>query len=240
MSHLLSIIPVFFYIAGIYKRVFLIAGLVMQTLYITMRTINIGRIPLVGPHDTLIFLSAAIIAISIPVSLRLIDKRGFNILVSLLALVFTISANLFSPHNMPLPPVLRTLWFELHVILSFVSYGFFGIAFVLGILYVKDKSNNKDLERSQYVAILTGYGLFSLSMIFGGIWAFLAWGTYWLWTPKELWTTILWLFYGLYFHARLRQKWQGRPSVFLGTSGFIVVLFTYLGVSLLMKSSHTF
>ncbi|MGD1075254.1 MAG: cytochrome c biogenesis protein CcsA, partial [Thermodesulfovibrionales bacterium] len=95
-------------------------------------------------------------------------------------------------------------------------------------------------EMLQYKAILVGYCLFSLSMIFGGIWAYFAWGTYWLWTPKELWTSILWLFYSFYLHARLNQWWMGRPMVLLGIAGFSIVMFTYLGVSLLMKSSHTF
>jgi ABC-type transport system involved in cytochrome c biogenesis permease subunit len=96
------------------------------------------------------------------------------------------------------------------------------------------------LEGLQYRAILIGYCLFSLSMIFGGVWAYLAWGTYWLWTPKELWTSIVWLFYGIYLHARLVQRWTGMPLAVLGVAGFVVVMFTYLGVSLLMKSSHTF
>jgi ABC-type transport system involved in cytochrome c biogenesis permease subunit len=85
-----------------------------------------------------------------------------------------------------------------------------------------------------------GYAFFSISMILGGIWAFYAWGTYWLWTPKELWTTMVWLYYGLYLHARLTGWWTGRPAAWLGITGFAVVMFTYLGVSLLMDSSHSF
>jgi ABC-type transport system involved in cytochrome c biogenesis permease subunit len=92
----------------------------------------------------------------------------------------------------------------------------------------------------QYKIILVGYSLFSAGMIFGGIWAYLAWSTYWLWTPKELWTVILWLFYSLYLHARLRNWWEGKPSVSLGIIGFFIMMFTYLGVSLLMESSHAF
>ena len=53
-------------------------------------------------------------------------------------------------------------------------------------------------------------------MIFGGIWAYLAWGTYWLWTPKELWTTIVWFFYSLYLHARLVRGWTGPKVVWMG------------------------
>jgi ABC-type transport system involved in cytochrome c biogenesis permease subunit len=77
-------------------------------------------------------------------------------------------------------------------------------------------------------------------MIFGGIWAYLAWGTYWIWTPKELWTSILFAYYSFYLHARLRQWWLGRPMAVLGIAGFAITMFTYLGVSLLMKSSHSF
>ncbi len=241
MLPIFPLFPVIFYIAGIFKRPFLLAGLIIQSLYIVMRSVNLGRIPLVGPHDTLIFLSGSIVAFSMPVGMKLKDNRGFFFLISLLASIFTVSACEFDPHNLPLPPILKTIWFELHVILSFLSYGLLGIGFVIGILYVfRDKEAVESLEITQYKVIFTGYCLFSLSMIFGGIWAYLAWGTYWLWTPKELWTTLLWLFYSLYLHARLRQKWQGMPSVVLGTAGFLVVLFTYLGVSLLMKSSHTF
>ena len=72
----------------------------------------------------------------------------------------------------------------------------------------------RDAERNQYRSILLGYVLFSIAMIFGGIWAYLAWGTYWLWTPKELWTTIVWFFYSLYLHARLVRGWTG-PKVSL-------------------------
>lgn len=242
MFQFFPVIPVAFYIAGIFKRPVFIAGLLIQSIYILLRTIKLGRIPLVGPHDTLVFLSASIAAFSIPASRSINNLKGFSVLISLVASVFTISAYGFSPHNLPLPPILKTVWFELHVVLSFLSYGLFGIGFILGINYFKGNKDSQDynLERAQYKAILMGYCLFSLSMIFGGIWAYLAWGTYWLWTPKELWTTILWLFYSLYLHARLRQKWRGKPVVILGTVGFIVVLFTYLGVSLLMKSSHTF
>jgi ABC-type transport system involved in cytochrome c biogenesis permease subunit len=138
----------------------------------------------------------------------------------------------------PLPPVLRTLWFELHVILSFLAYALFALGAIFGILSLL--AQNRDDEQNQYRAVLLGYLLFSVAMIFGGVWAHLAWGTYWLWTPKELWTTIVWFFYSLYLHARLVKGWTGRPVAWLAISGFLIVLFTYVGVGLLMKSSHEF
>ncbi|GAB4389362.1 MAG: cytochrome c biogenesis protein CcsA [Thermodesulfovibrionales bacterium] len=220
------------------------AGFLVQSAYLLSRGADLGRLPLVGVHDTVNFLAASLVAFAAAFYPAMKeagfrdDAAPFFRMVSAAAAAFTAFALLQKPHAMPLPPVLKTYWFELHVILSFLSYALFGVAAALGAIYLR--RGEAGLEKLQYKAAFVGYGVFSLSMVFGGVWAYLAWGTYWLWTPKELWTTILWLFYTLYLHARLRQWWMGRPSAVLGIAGFAVVIFTYLGVGLLMKSSHAF
>jgi len=246
-----------FYLFALWKRPLMYVGLVLQIVYIFSRGAELGRLPLVGPHDTLVFMTASIAAFAIPFSLSLKDRSEFLSGVSVTAAVFTAFAMTAKQHNAPLPPVLKTFWFESHVVLAFMSYALFAIAAILGGFYLlrsgkADIENQKDaggetaskwkssVEGLGYRAVLIGYCLFSLSMIFGGIWAYLAWGTYWLWTPKELWTSILWGFYSFYLHARLRKWWSGKPMAYMGIIGFMVVIFTYLGVSLLMKSSHSF
>lgn len=228
----------FLYLAGFYRAAFIYAGLLCQLVYMGYRGLTLGRLPIVGPHDTLFFMSASTVVFALTVTAR--QKERLRMLLPLvgLALLFTVLSALYKPHNQPLPPVLKTFWFETHVALSFFSYALFGIAAVFGGLYLSWK--DQSLETLQYKAILVGYCFFSTAMIFGGIWAYLAWGTYWLWTPKELWTVILWLLYSLYLHTRLRQWWMGRPSAIIAIAGFAVVMFTYLGVSLFMKSSHSF
>jgi len=226
------------YLFALWRWQIMILGSLLQVIYIISRGAVLGRLPLVGPHDTLVFMTASISAFSIPFGINLKEKKDFFNIVSVLLAILTVLALCFKQHNAPLPPVLKTLWFECHVVLAFMSYALFGIGAVLGYLYLRYRGSL--FERLQYRAVLIGYCLFSLSMIFGGIWAYLAWGTYWLWTPKELWTSILWVFYSFYLHARLRQWWAEGPIAYLGITGFGVVMFTYLGVSLLMKSSHTF
>lgn len=227
-----------FYLFTLLNRHFLYAGLILQITYLGMRGFELERLPLVGPHDTLAFLSASIAAFSIVFGRYLKESLQFLNIAAVMSAVFTAFALASKQHNAPLPPVLKTLWFESHVVLAFLSYALFGIAAICGYLFLKERDNHFDAL--QYKAALVGYSFFSISMIFGGIWAYLAWGTYWLWTPKELWTSILWLFYSLYLHIRLRPRWSGKPMAILSIAGFAVVLFTYLGVSLLMKSSHSF
>lgn len=235
---LFAAVPVLFYLLSLWKRPFFYAGTGIQTGYLLWRGFGLGRLPLVGPHDTLIFMSASVAAFSIPLILRMKERPRLLAATALMSAIFTLSALFSKQHNTPLPPVLKTIWFEMHVVLAFLSYALFAIGAILGGLYLKDRDTLT--EGSQYRTILTGYSLFSLSMVFGGVWAYLAWGTYWLWTPKELWTSILWLYYSFYLHARMMQKWRGKASAELGIAGLGVVLFTYLGVSLLMKSSHSF
>lgn len=227
------------YLFALWKRPFLYLGLILQIGYIISRGVALGRLPLVGPHDTIAFLAASIAAFAIPFGFALKQEREhfFSLICSAVA-IFTVFALTSRQHNSPLPPVLKTFWFECHVVLAFMSYALFGVAAALG--YFSIKNRDPVLDSLQYRAVLIGYCLFTLSMIFGGIWAYLAWGTYWVWTPKELWTSISWTFYSFYLHARLRQWWAGRPMAYLGIAGFGIVLFTYLGVSLLMKSSHSF
>ena len=233
-----AILSVALYAFGYYRMPFVYGGFLLQVGYMVLRGMELGRLPLVGPHDTLFFLSTSFMLFAIPTSFSLKNKERFLNSATALTVCFMLFSMLARPHSFPLPPVLKTFWFETHVAFSFFSYALFGLAAVLGVLYLIDRE--AATEALQYKIILVGYFLFSTAMIFGGIWAYYAWGTYWLWTPKELWTVILWLFYSLYLHARLRQWWLGRPAALLGIAGFVIVLFTYLGVSLLMKSSHAF
>ncbi len=241
---MLPALPAVFYLLGYSRTVFVYLGLAIQTAYVFSRGMQLGRLPIIGPHDTLYFLSFSVVLFALPITFRM-TNRGRHLFPMLgLSTAFIFLSLFFPEHSSPLPPVLKTFWFESHVALSFFSYALFGIAAVLGMTFLffggGDKGVPDEAEVLQYKAILLGYCFFSAAMVFGGIWAYFAWGTYWLWTPKELWTVILWLFYSLYLHARLRQWWSGRPSAILGIVGFGIVMFTYLGVSLLMKSSHAF
>jgi ABC-type transport system involved in cytochrome c biogenesis permease subunit len=207
-------------------------ALVIQT------ALHYGRIPLIGMRDTLGFFAFAVGCIFIIAARN--RKRDLFSFLTVPVIVLLLAGSYAAPTSPSgsLPPVLRTIWFELHVILSFVSYALFTIGAIFGLIFLYKKEQSA--EAQQYRSLLLGYMLFSTAMIFGGIWAFYAWGTYWLWTPKELWTTIVWFFYSLYLHARLVRGWTGSKVVWLGIIGFVIVLFTYAGVGLLMKSSHEF
>jgi ABC-type transport system involved in cytochrome c biogenesis permease subunit len=228
------------YLFGGHKRLLFVAGLLAEITYLGLRGSALGRLPLIGPHDTLAFFSTCIALMAFPFlfSPALKDEGWFSWGAGSFAALFGLMAALFPSFAMPLPPVLKTFWFELHVALAFFAYALFALAALFGIKFLM--SRERPLLDFQYKAALVGWSFFSASMVSGGIWGYYAWGTYWLWTPKELWTSILWLFYSFYLHLRLKGAGWERSVAWSGIIGFAVALFTYLGVSMLMKSSHSF
>ncbi|MBK5274255.1 MAG: cytochrome c biogenesis protein CcsA [Desulfuromonadales bacterium] len=228
------------YCFGSAWRLVFAAGCAAQSVYLLQRSLSLGRLPLLGPHDTLTFfaLSIAVLALITSFSPTVRKARWFTVSSGISAALFTLIALGFKPLNMPLPQILDTLWFELHVVLAFFSYALFVLGGLLCAAFlIRDERAWLDV---QFKTAMVGWSFFSASMVAGGIWGYYAWGTYWLWTPKELWTSILWLFYALLLHLRLKGARWDRATAWLGIAGMFVMLFTYLGVSMLMKSSHSF
>jgi cytochrome c-type biogenesis protein CcsB len=97
------------------------------------------------------------------------------------------------------------------------------------------------LDELTYKSIAIGFPIFTLGgLIFGAIWADQAWGKYWTWDPKETWSLITWFFYAFYLHSRLMRGWKGRKVAAVAVLGFVAVIFTYLGVNLLLSGLHSY
>ena len=97
------------------------------------------------------------------------------------------------------------------------------------------------LDDITYKSIAVGFPLFTVGgLIMGAIWANSAWGKYWTWDPKETWSLITWFVYALYLHARFVRGWQGKRVAILAIVGFISVIFTYLGVNLVLSGLHAY
>ena len=97
------------------------------------------------------------------------------------------------------------------------------------------------LDEITYKSIAIGFPIFTLGgLVFGAIWADQAWGKYWTWDPKETWSLITWFFYAFYLHSRLMRGWKGKKVAIVAVLGFMAVIFTYLGVNLLLSGLHSY
>ncbi len=140
----------------------------------------------------------------------------------------------------PVPP-LRTIWYPTHVPLSFLAYAVWAAAAAAALVWTQ-RREAAWLRRVERLG-LAGFGLWSLSMICGGIWGVVAWGAYFLWDPKVVWSVILWFHYASFVHVRFTPSLRARPWVTaaLAVVGFAWVLVAYVGTSFFFgKSSHAF
>jgi cytochrome c-type biogenesis protein CcsB len=101
--------------------------------------------------------------------------------------------------------------------------------------------SSEKLDSISYRSVAIGFPLFTLGgLVFGMVWAYKAWGTYWSWDPKEVWSLITWFVFALYLHTRVAMGWKGRRSAIIALLGFLAALFTYFGVNYLLAGLHSY
>jgi cytochrome c-type biogenesis protein CcsB len=91
-----------------------------------------------------------------------------------------------------------------------------------------------------YRAVAIGLPLISIGIITGAAWAKEAWGAYWQWDPKETAALCTWIVYLAYMHLHTRNSWRGLGTNWVSVAGFMVVIFTYLGVNILISGLHSY
>lgn len=136
----------------------------------------------------------------------------------------------------PLPPALDSIWLPLHVGAAALAYGALATAGAAGLVWFVRAAERPAAEQALHRAMVAGCPLLTLSLLFGLIWAQVAWGRYWGWDLKEVWTLITWLVCTLYWHLYRRPRWQGRRVAWLTLAGLAAVLFTFLGVGWLART----
>ncbi len=91
-----------------------------------------------------------------------------------------------------------------------------------------------------YRAVAIGLPLISLGIITGAAWAKEAWGAYWQWDPKETAALCTWIIYLAYMHLHTRNAWRGLRTNWISVVGFVLVIFTYLGVNIWISGLHSY
>jgi cytochrome c-type biogenesis protein CcsB len=172
-----------------------------------------------------------------------------------MAAVLIILASLFPKEILPVAPVLNSFWLPIHVTLAFIGDAMFALAFAAGVMYliqerqIKSKKIGpfyyrlpalKVLDDLSYRCLTLGFPLLTLGIITGSVWAESAWGSYWSWDAKETWSLITWFLYAALLHGRLTVGWRGRRAAIFAIVGFAVLVFTFLGVNLLLSGLHSY
>ncbi len=218
-------------------------GLVVQ------RWVVSGQPPMVQLYELILVYSWLIVVVALVVSVRfsVVWLRSLAAAIGALSLA---STSFIEDAVKPLVPALQSNWLTVHVATSFVSYAGFTVAFILGIAFLAKQARKSapnrpgeladQYESLVYKCILFGFPLLTVAIVSCAVWAKRAWGTYWSWDPKEVWSLITWLIYAIYLHLRTRPGWRGKRAIFLNMAGFAAMLFTWFGVNYLLSGLHSY
>lgn len=235
-------------------RMFLLIGVVLHAAGFALRYVAAGYTPVTNLFESLSFFALSIAAAFLVFELRY-NLRILGSFIAPLAFAFSIFAAFLPGEVATLAPALNSYWLPVHVILLFIGDAVFAVAFGAGIMYLMQEKEVKRkrmgaifkrlpsldvLDDINYRCLTVGFPLLTLGIITGSIWAEYAWGSYWSWDPKETWSLITWLLYAALLHGRLTVGWRGRKAAILAIVGFCAVLFTFLGVNLLLPGLHTY
>lgn len=176
-----------------------------------------------------------------------------GLIVSPLALVLFTSSLALGGAETKLPPVLSELFFGLHIGTIFVSLGLLAVACGAGVAFMRlertiktksklpgggDFASLKTLDRTNALAALAGFPLYTLGLVSGFIWARYAWDRTFSWDFKEIVSILIWLAYAFFFHQRLALGWKGRKPAWLAILLFCASMASLVG-NLLLPTHHS-
>lgn len=232
-----------------------VLGFAVHVLGVVLRGVAAARAPWANMFEFAITGVAVIVGVYLAVNIfRNVRYLGAYItgLAALLLMLATLNVYV---DVVPLPPALQSGWLVIHVLVAILGTGFFSLGAGLSIAQLLQARReagatgsrflagfpaSEALENTAYRVNVIGFAFWTFTLIAGAIWAEFAWGRYWGWDTKEVWTFIIWVVYAGYIHARATRGWRGAPSAWLSIVGFVAVLFNFTVVNLFFKGLHAY
>ncbi len=129
-------------------------------------------------------------------------------------------------------PALQSGWFVPHVLAYMISYALCAVAFIM-LIRLWCSREKAELRRAICQILRTAFPFMTFGMLSGALWAEEAWGQYWSWDAKEVWSLITWGLYLVWFHCR-KSSWS-RHADLAHALAFLALLTTFFLVNLLPK-----
>jgi cytochrome c-type biogenesis protein CcsB len=229
-----------------------------------MRGLSAHRPPLGNMFEFALVGCMFVVVVFVAISLRR-DVRWLGLFViGPVLLTLGLAITVFYTDASELLPSLKSVWLVIHVTVATFAVALFTIAFSVTILHLvkmwleaqaasdpqamsrlRTAVNTalppaRSLDRTAYGIHAVAFPLWTFTLIAGAIWAEQAWGHYWNWDPKEVWTFVIWVIYAAYLHARATTGWSPRAANYLALAGYGAILVNYMVVNVYFVGQHSY
>ncbi|MFD2674937.1 c-type cytochrome biogenesis protein CcsB [Gulosibacter bifidus] len=234
-------------------------GFVLHLAATVLLGIAAGRVPWSNMYE--FSMTATLIVTGVFLAVQAWQDLRFlgSFVTGLVTLSLGIASLGFYVEVVPLQPALQSWWLVVHVFVASLSTGLLALGCGLSILQLLQQRRQLKvrggaaaggpltalpgavrLEDLAFRLNVIGFIFWTFTLVAGSIWAEAAWGRYWGWDTKEVWTLIIWIVYAGYLHARATHGWRGSPSAWLSIIGFGTVLFNFGIVNVFFKGLHAY
>lgn len=235
-------------------KIIMFPGLVAHAWFLYRLGIMESRFPMATVYEAMSFFVLFLILIYIYLEYTTKNKTIGAFVFPIVMLFQTISAL-----NLEITSVDQTLFkstlFGVHTFTAIVGYSAFVFSMILGVMYL---SMFYEIKKRRFIFMydrlpplemldsmnsksqVIGFIFLTIGILTGVIWAKRAWTDFSFFDIKILLSWFLWLLYLGSIIGRKLFGWKGRRTAYLSIAGFVVLLFTFVFVSLIFSSIHNF
>lgn len=238
-----------------------VLALLLHIASIVTRGLSVMRAPW-GNMMEYALIASAVAGVVYVVTLRYKDVRYLGTFVTGFLLVsIGLATTVFYTPAAPLVPALQSYWILIHVPIAILSTGLLTVSAALATVQLLQGAREKrvaagrdagwlsflermpraaSIESVSYRLAAVGFITWTFTLIAGAIWAEVAWGRYWGWDAKEIWTFVIWVVYAAYLHSRATRGLRLTTIAWLNLIGFITIIFNFTVVNVYFNGLHSY
>lgn len=233
-------------------------GVALHVAAFVTRGFAARRFPLGNLYEYILFMTAVIMLVAATV----IQRKGWHSiwpwLLFPMVVVMFLNSTVFHLQAAPVVPALQSYWMPVHV--SSVSIGasigvvsgIFALLYLLRMWQPKGEEHGffgsvakplpsaRTLDTIAYKTAIVTLPLFGVGIVFGAIWAEVAWGRFWNWDAKETVSMITWVLYAAYLHARATAGWKSTAAAWINVFALCMTVFNMTYVNFVAASLHSY
>ena len=233
-------------------------GVALHLVAFVTRGLAANRFPLGNLYEYILFMTAVIMVVAAVV----IQRRNWHTvwpwLLFPMVIAMFLNSTVFHIQAAPVVPALQSYWQPVHV--STVSIGAsvglvsgaFALLYLLrmrqprgeehGVLgaIARPLPDAKTLDQIAYKTAVVTLPLFGIGIVFGAIWAEVAWGRFWGWDAKETVSMITWILYAAYLHARATAGWKSTAAAWINVFAMAMTIFNMTYVNTVIAGLHSY
>ena len=177
-----------------------------------VRWVQLGHAPLEGMFDVFLALGMLVWPLSL-LARRVLGAEGEAAHAVMAGVVLFAAGFVFDAGREPLPVMLQSALFIPHVGAYMLAYVVMLMGAVQALMQLAAPAGGELAARREAATwrlVRVGFPLLTAGLVLGAVWGKRAWGDWWHWDVKELWSLATWLIFAGYLHLRAALGGRGQ------------------------------